>query len=111
MVEATEVEQEKAGCSEASGASEAPEGNSNSHTPAEIITVESSSSSESRSSLASLSSFSSTSSDTDDVPLNRVYINLNKALSPSPSTKTHKKPTSDTFVPMYPFVEERLIGL
>ena len=29
----------------------------------------------------------------------------------TPSTKTHKKPTSDTLVPMYPSVEERLIGL
>jgi len=111
LMEATEVAQEEAGCSEAPNASEAPEGNSNSHTPAEIITIESSSSSESRSSSASLSSSSSTSSDTDDIPLNRVYTNLNKTLSPSPSTKTHKKPTSDTFVPMYPSVEERLIGL
>jgi len=111
MVEATEVVQEEAGCSEASNASEAPKGNFNSHTPPEIITVESSSSPESRSSSASLSSSSSTSSDTDDVPLNRVYTNLNKALYPSPSTKTHKKTISDTFVPMYPSVEERLIGL
>jgi len=111
MVEATEVAQEEAGCSEAPVASEASEGNSNSHTRAEIITVESSSSSESRSSPASLSSSSSTSSDTDDIPLNRVYTNLNKTLSPSSSTKTHKKPISDTFVPVYPSVEQRLIGL
>jgi len=111
MVEATEAVQEEAGCSEAPSASEAPEGSFNSHTPAEIITVESSSSFESSSSSTSLSSSSSTSSDTNDVPLNRVYTNLNKTLSPSPSTKTHKKPKSDTFVPMYPSVEERLIGL
>jgi len=44
----------------------------------------------------------------DDIPLNRVYENLNKRLSPSPSTKTHKKPDSDTFVPMYPYIEERI---
>jgi len=44
----------------------------------------------------------------DDIPLNRVYENLNKRLSPSPSTKTQKKPDSDTFVPMYPSVEERI---
>jgi len=43
----------------------------------------------------------------DDIPLNRVYENLNKSLSPS-STKTQKKPNSDTFVPMYPSVEERI---
>jgi len=111
MVEATKVVQEEAGCSEALGASEAPEGNYNSYTPAKIITVEYGSSSESRSSSASLSSSSSTLSDIIDVPLNRVYTNLYKTLSPSPSTKTHKKPTSDTFVPMYPSIEERLIGL
>jgi len=44
----------------------------------------------------------------DDIPLNKVYITLNKCLSPSPSTKTHKKSDYDTFVPMYPSVEERL---
>jgi len=109
MVEATEVVQEEAGCSEALVASEALEGNSNSHIAAEIVTIESSTSFETRSSPTSLSSSSSTSSDTDDIPLNRVYTNLNKALSPSPSSKTHKKPISDTFVPMYPSVEERLI--
>jgi len=42
MVEATEVAQEEVGCSEAHVASEVHEGNSNSHTLAEIITVESS---------------------------------------------------------------------
>jgi len=47
----------------------------------------------------------------DDVPLNRVYSNLNKSLSPSPSTKTSKKPDYDAFVPMYPSVEERLIDM
>jgi len=111
LMEATEVVYEEEGCSEAPDASEALEGNSNSHTPAEIITVKSSSYHESRSSSASLSSYSSTSSDTDDVPLNKVYTNLYKSLSPSPLTKTHKKPDYDTFVPMYPSVEERLIGL
>jgi len=105
LMEATEVVHEEVRCSEA------PEGNSNSHTPAEIITVESSLSPESRSSSASISSSSSTSSDIDDVPLNEVYTNLNKSLSPSPSTKIHKKPDYDTFFPMYPSVEERLIGL
>jgi len=109
LIEATEVVQEEAGCLEAPVASEAPESNSNSHTPAEIITVESSTSPETSS--KSISSSSSISSNADDIPLNRVYTNLNKTLSPSPSTKTHKKPTSDTLVPMYPSVEERLIGL
>jgi len=98
-MEATEVTQEEARCSEALVVSEAPEGNSNSHT-AEIVTIESSSSSETRSSSASLSSSSSTSSDPDDIPLSKVYSTLNKPLSPSPSTKTHIKPTNDTFEPM-----------
>ena len=91
LMEATEVVREEAGCSEAPDALEAPKGNSNSHT-AKIVTIESSSSSETRSNSASLSSSSSTSSDMDDVPLNKVYSNVNKSLSPAPSTKTSKKP-------------------
>jgi len=44
----------------------------------------------------------------DDIPLNKVYENLSKRLSPSLSTKPQKKPGNDTFVPMYPSVEERI---
>jgi len=111
ILKTAEDAQEEAVCSEVV-ASEAPEGNIDSHTAAdEIILVESSTSSESRTSSASLSSYSSTSSDPDDIPLSKVYTTLNKALSPSPSTKTSKNPDYDTFVPMYPSVEERLIGL
>jgi len=107
-VEATEVAQEEAG-SEAV-ALEALEGNSDSvHTTVEIVNIESSTSPDTRSN--SLSSSSSTSSDMDDVSLNKVYITLNKALPPSPSTKTSKKPDYDTFVPMYPSIEERLIDM
>jgi len=108
MVEATEVAHVEAGFSEAV-ASEAPEGNTDSlHTTTEIVNIESSTSSDTRSSPASLSSSSSTSSDMDYIPLNKVYTTLNKSLSPSPSTKTSKKPDYDTFVPMYPSVVERL---
>ena len=110
LMEATEVVQEEAGCSEATDTSEAPEGNSNSHI-AEIVKIGSSTSSETRSSSSSLSSSSSTSSDPDDIPLSKIYSTLNKDLSPSPSTKTSKKPDYDTFVSMYPSVEETLIGL
>jgi len=103
--------QEEVVCSEVVAA-EAPEGNIDSHTAAdEIITIESSTSSETMTSPASLSSSSSTSSDRDDIPLSKVYTTLNKALSPSPSTKTSKKPDYDTFVPMYPSIEERLIDM
>jgi len=108
VLKTAEDAQEEAGCSEAV-ASEAYQGNTNSHTFAEIVTIESSTSSDTRSN--SLSSSSSTSSDMDDVPLNKVYTTLNKALSPSPSTKTSKMPDYDTFVPMYPSVEERLIDM
>jgi len=45
----------------------------------------------------------------DYIPLNKVYGNLNKSLSLSPSTKTQKKPNYDTFVPMYPSIEVRLV--
>jgi len=44
----------------------------------------------------------------DDIPLDRVYANLQKRLSQSSSTKHQKKPDNDIFVPMYPFVEERI---
>jgi len=44
----------------------------------------------------------------DDIPLDRVYSNLQKSLLPSSSTKHKKKPDNDTFVPMYPSVEERI---
>jgi len=107
-MEATKVAQEEPGSEVV--ALEALEGNSDSlHTTAEIVNIESSTFLDTRSN--SLSSSSSTSSDMDDVPLNKVYTTLNKALFPSPSTKTSKKPDYDTFVPMYPYVEERLIGM
>jgi len=106
VLKTAEDAQEKVVCLEAV-ASEAPEGNSDSYTAAanEIIIVESRTSFETRTISASLSSSSSTSSDPDDIPLSKVYTTLNKALSPSPSTKTSKKPDYDTFVPMYPFVD------
>jgi len=111
VLKIAEDAQEEAVCSEAVD-SEASEGNTDAHTPAdEIITIESSTSSNTRFSPASLSSSSSTSSDMDDVPLHKVYTTLNKSLSPSSSTKTSKKPDYDTFVPMYPYVEERLIDM
>jgi len=75
----------------------------------EIVELGSSSSSDIRSTSPSSSS-STTSSDLDDVPLSKVYTTLNKTLNPSPSTKTNKNP-DDTFVPMYPSVEERLISM
>jgi len=101
LVKATEGVQEEAGCSE-DDASEANKGNTDSLHITEIVTIESSPSSDSGSAPTS----SSTSSDMDDIPLNRVYENLNKRLSPSSSTKTQKKPDNDTFVPMYPSVEK-----
>jgi len=107
-IEAAEVAQVETGCSEAVD-SEAPKGIFDSHTAAEIVDIRSSTSFDTRSNF--LSSSSSTSSDPDDIPLSKVYSTLNKALSPSPSTKTSKKPDYDTFVPMYPSVEDRLIGL
>jgi len=93
------------------GALEAPEGISKTlHTDVEIVELGSSSSSDIRSnSPSSLSS--TTSSDSDDIPLSKVYTTLNKALPPSPSTKTTKEPDHDTFVPMYPFVQKRIIDM
>jgi len=111
MVKATKDVQEEAGCSEAV-ASEAPKGNTDSlHTIAKIVNIESSTSPNSRSNSASPSTFSSTLSDMDDIPLNRVCTTVNKRLSPLPSTKTQRKPDYDTFVLMFPSVEERLLDM
>jgi len=86
--------------------SKAPEGNSETF---EIVELGCSSPSDIRSN--SPSSSSTTSSDPIDILLSKVYSTLNKALPPSPSTKTTKKPDHDTFVPMYPSVQERIIDM
>jgi len=101
LVKATEEVQKEAGCSEVD-ASEADKGNTDCLHTVNIVNIESSTTSDSR------STSSLTSLDMDDIPLNKVYENLNKCLSPSSSTKPHKKPDNDTFVPMYPSVEERI---
>jgi len=74
-------------------ASEVVRGNNDSHSISNVIEVESSSTS------ASHSTSVSTSSDIDNIPLNRVYANLQKSLFPSSSTKNQKKPADDAFVP------------
>jgi len=107
LVKAAEEVQEEAGFSEPV-ASEAHKGNIVSPHTTEIVNIESSTSYDSRSNPAFLSTSSSTSYDMDDIPLNRVYENLNKRLSLSSSTKTQNKPDNNTFVPMYPSIEERI---
>jgi len=92
---AEEVQRKEAACSEAN-ALEATRGNTDSHNISNVIEIESSSTS------------TSTSSDIDNIPLSRVYASIHKSLSPSPSTKHQKKPDDDAFVPMYPFVLERI---
>ena len=89
----------EAACSEVD-ASEATRGNTDSHNISSIIEIES------RSTSTSHSTSVSTSSDIYNIPLSRVYANLHKSLSPSPSTKHQKKPDDDTYVPMYPSVLE-----
>jgi len=95
--DAEETQKDNATCSEAA-VSEATKGNTDFHNISNII--------ESSFTSASLSTFVSTSSDMDDIPLNRVYANLQKDISPS--TKRHRKSDNDTFVSMYPFVVERI---
>jgi len=92
-----EVQKGKAVCLE-TACSEATEtqGNNSPHTVSNDITE-----------LESIST--SHSSDTiDDIPLSKVYKTLEKSLAPSPSTKNQKQPDDDVFVPMYPFVVERI---
>ena len=104
MIELTENLQQllRAGDLLDADASEATRGNTDSHNISNIIEIESSST------PASHSTSVSTSSDIDNILLNRVYANLYKTVSPSPSTKHHKKPDDDTFVPMYPSVLDRI---
>jgi len=94
-----DVQREEAATSEV-GALEDTQGNTDSLHTANIIEIESSSASH------SYSTSTSNSSDLDDVPLNKIYTTINKNLSPS--TKLKKKPSDETFEPMYPSVLERI---
>jgi len=107
LVDTAEEVQKEAGCSEVD-ASEADKGNIDFLHTTDIENIESSTTYDSRSTSASLSTSSSTSLVMDDIPLNKVYENLNKQLSPTSSTKPKKNPGNDTFDPMYPFDEERI---
>jgi len=51
---------------------------------------------------------SSPSTNIDDIPLNKVYETLDKAFTPSSSSKTTKKHVDDVYVPLYPYVLERI---
>jgi len=107
MVGTAEAKEGNAGTSEALESQEAPEGKSDAlHTDIDIVEV--GSSSDIRTNSPSTSSSSISSSDEDDIPLSKVYSLINK--TPSTSTKTTQKP-DDTFEPMYPSVEERMIGM
>ena len=44
----------------------------------------------------------------DDVPLNKIYEKLHKSLSPSSSTKHHKKPNVETYEPMCPSIDDKI---
>jgi len=105
-----EAQKEDVACSDVgtseADASRATRGNTDSHNISDnVIEVESSSISTSN------TNFVSTSSDIDDIPLNRVYENLHKSLAPSSSTKHLKKHDDDTFVPMYPYVLDRIANM
>ena len=90
-------QREEAATSEAD-ALEGTQGNINSLHTVNVIEIESSSTSPSYS--------TSDSSDLDDVPLNKIYSSINKSLSPS--TKLCKKPSGETYEPLYPSVLERI---
>jgi len=87
----------------------ASEGNSlPQSTVAEIVTLSSTSDSPSSSSSSEPSSSSST--DNDDIPLSKAIPSL-RNLTPSPSTKLHKEPVIDAFIPVYDSIEARTIAL
>jgi len=88
---------------------ESLEGNSLSQaTVVEVVTLSSFSDSPSSSSSSEPSSSSST--DSDDIPLSRVVPSLRNK-TPSPSTKLHKEPATDSFIPVYESVEARTIAM
>jgi len=108
LVGSEEAKEGNAGTSKAHVSPEAPKGKFDAlHTNIEIVEL-GSSSSDTRTNSPSSSSSSTSSSDEDDIPLSKVYSTINK--TPSTSTKTTQKP-DDIFEPMYPSVEERMIGL
>jgi len=74
----------------------------------EVVTLSSSSDSPSSSSSSEPSSSSSTNS--DDIPLSRAVPSLRNK-TPSPSTKLHKEPATDSFILVYESVEAITIAL
>jgi len=107
MVGTAEAKEGNADTSEAPKSQEALEGKSDALNT-DIDIVELGSSSDTRTNSPSSSSSSISSSDEDDIPLSKVYSSINK--TPSSSTKTTQK-LDDTFEPMYPSVEERMIDM
>jgi len=95
MMDAEGVQKEAA-CSEAD-ASEATRGTTDSLNTANVIEIESGSTSASHSTSISTSPY------IDNIPLGRVYANLQKDLSPS--SKLQKKHVDDVFEPMYPRIQ------
>jgi len=105
MVDVAEAKEGNTGTSEAAESSEAHEGKSDA-LQSNIDIVELGSSSDTRTNSTTSSSSSISSSDEDDVPLSKMYSSINKI----PSTKTSQK-ADDTFEPMYPSVQERMIDM
>jgi len=109
IVDTIEVKEGNVGTSEAAETSEAQEGMTDAFN-SNIDIVELGSNSETQTDSPSSSSSSSSSSSetqTDDVPLSKMYSSINKTPS---KAKTSQKP-DDTFEPMYPSVQERLIDM
>ena len=108
FVEAAEAREETASTSGAAETSEAQIGMSNGFT-SNVEIIELGSSFETLTNLPASSSSSSilSSSDEDDVPLSKMYSSINK----TPCKATTSQKPDNGFEPMYPSVEERLIGL
>jgi hypothetical protein len=104
LLEATEKVQEERATGSEVDALGANQGNTVSPHTSKVIEIDSSTTLDSHSTSVSNSS---TSSDMDDVPLNKIYEKLDKSLSPSSSTKLHKKPADNTpYEPMYLSVDD-----
>jgi len=108
IVATAEAKEGNTSTSEAAEASEAQKGMNDAFN-SNIDIVELGSSSETLTNSPSSSSSSSilSSSDEDDVPLSKMYSSINKTPA---KLKTSQK-LEDTFEPMYPSVEERMIDM
>jgi len=108
IVEAAEAKEGNAGTSEAAETSDAQEGMTDAlNSNIDVVELGSSSDTQTNSPSSSSSSYILSSSDEDDVPLSKMYSSINKTPSKTKTSQKH----DDTFEPMFPSVQDRMIDM